>query len=74
MRALQAEGHTNIVTRTHAELDLIDQRAVEAFFEQEKPEYVVLAAAKVGGILATSSYSARSSRQTMTSAIIDRQW
>ena len=58
MRALQSDGVTNIVTRTHAELDLIDQRAVEAFFEQEKPEYVVLAAAKVGGILANSTYPA----------------
>lgn len=58
VRALQADGYTNIITRTHAELDLIDQRAVEAFYEQEKPEYVVLAAAKVGGILANSTYPA----------------
>ncbi len=58
MRALQADGYSNIVTRTHAELDLIDQRAVEAFYEQEQPEYVVLAAAKVGGILANSTYPA----------------
>jgi GDP-L-fucose synthase len=58
VRALQADGYTNIVSRTHADLDLIDQRAVEAFYEQEKPEYVVLAAAKVGGILANSTYPA----------------
>lgn len=58
MRALQADGYTNLVTRTHAELDLIDQRAVEAFYEQETPEYIVLAAAKVGGILANSTYPA----------------
>jgi GDP-L-fucose synthase len=58
VRALQADGYTHIITRTHAELDLIDQRAVEAFYEQEKPEYVVLAAAKVGGILANSTYPA----------------
>ena len=58
MRALQADGYHNIVTRTHAELDLIDQRAVEAFYDQERPEYVVLAAAKVGGILANSTYPA----------------
>ncbi len=58
MRALQVDGYTNVITRTHAELDLIDQRAVEAFYEQEKPEYVVLAAAKVGGILANSTYPA----------------
>lgn len=53
-RELRRQGYENIVTRTHAELDLTDQRAVEAFFEQEKPEYVFLAAAKVGGILANS--------------------
>jgi GDP-L-fucose synthase len=58
VRALKADGYTNIVTRTHAELDLIDRRAVETFYEQENPEYVVLAAAKVGGILANSTYPA----------------
>ena len=55
VRRLQAEGYANIVTRTHAELDLTRQDQVEAFFEQEKPEYVFLAAAKVGGIVANSS-------------------
>ena len=46
--------YTNIITRTHAELDLTDQRAVRQFFEQENPEYVFLAAAKVGGIQANN--------------------
>jgi len=50
--------YTNIITRTHAELDLTDQHAVRDFFEHEKPEYVFLAAAKVGGILANSTYPA----------------
>ena len=58
MRALELRGYTNIVTRTHAELDLIDQKAVEEFFGKEKPEYVFLAAAKVGGIMANSTYPA----------------
>ncbi len=50
VRCLQKHGYTNIITRTHAELDLTDQAAVRRFFEEEKPEYVFLAAAKVGGI------------------------
>jgi GDP-L-fucose synthase len=58
VRQLRAAGYSNVVTRTHAELDLIDQRAVDAFYDQERPEYVVLAAAKVGGILANSTYPA----------------
>lgn len=58
MRNLQAQGYTNIITRTHQELDLINQQAVNNFFEQEKPEYVFLAAAKVGGILANNTYRA----------------
>ncbi|WP_075836710.1 GDP-L-fucose synthase family protein [Deinococcus marmoris] len=59
LRRLQAEGYGNLVTRTSAELDLRDQAAVKAFFEQERPEYVFLAAAKVGGILANSTYPAQ---------------
>jgi len=51
-------GYTNILTRTHSELDLLDQRAVNEFFEKEKPEYVFLAAAKVGGINANNIYRA----------------
>ena len=58
MRTLELHGYTNIVTRTHAELDLIDQKAVDEFFGKEKPEYVFLAAAKVGGIMANSTYPA----------------
>lgn len=56
IRCLQAQGYTNIVTRTHAELDLTDRVATEAFFAAEKPEYVFLAAAKVGGIHANNIY------------------
>jgi len=58
MRNLQAQGYTNLLTRTHAELDLTKQQATEAFFAQEKPEYVFLAAAKVGGIHANNTYPA----------------
>ena len=55
VRELQRCGYTNIVTRTHKELDLCRQQEVENFFEQERPEYVFLAAAKVGGIVANSN-------------------
>jgi GDP-L-fucose synthase len=58
MRQLNAQGYTNIVTRTHAELDLTNQFAVADFFQTEKPEYVFLAAAKVGGIHANNTYPA----------------
>jgi GDP-L-fucose synthase len=58
LRALQAEGYRNLVTRTHAELDLERQAEVEALFEKEKPQYVFLAAAKVGGIWANKTYPA----------------
>jgi len=58
IRKLQAEGYTNLLTRSHTELDLLDQSKVNAFFEKEKPEYVFLAAAKVGGIGANSAYPA----------------
>lgn len=54
VRELQRQGYTNIITRTHSELDLCRQDAVERFFAQEKPEYVFLAAAKVGGIVANA--------------------
>lgn len=54
VRALEKQGYTNIIVRTHKELDLCRQQEVEAFFESEKPEYVFLAAAKVGGIVANS--------------------
>ena len=55
VRELQRQGYTNIITRTHAELDLTRQDQVEQFFAEERPEYVVLAAAKVGGIIANQS-------------------
>src|SRR3990167_7648403 len=58
MRRLSKEGFTNIITRTSTALDLRDQQAVNSFFAQECPEYVFLAAAKVGGILANSQYKA----------------
>lgn len=58
VRRLQALGYTNLVTRTHAELDLTRQAEVEAFFASEKPDAVVLAAAKVGGIHANNTYPA----------------
>lgn len=54
VRELQRQGYTNIITRTHKELDLISQPDVDKFFEDERPEYVFLAAAKVGGIIANS--------------------
>ena len=56
VRRLQADGCRNLVLRTHRELDLTDQSAVRLFFEREQPEIVMLAAAKVGGILANSMY------------------
>jgi GDP-L-fucose synthase len=58
MRRLQAGGYRNLVTRTHAELDLVSQAAVREFFAAEKPEYVFLAAARVGGIVANNTYRA----------------
>jgi GDP-L-fucose synthase len=58
VRRLQQGNYSNIIGRTHAELDLLDQQATSAFFEQEKPEYVYLAAAKVGGIHANNTYPA----------------
>ena len=53
---LESKGYTDIIIRTHKELDLTDQKAVAEFFAQEKPEYVILAAAKVGGIVANNTY------------------
>ena len=55
---LTHKGYTNLIYRTHAELDLTNQQAVAEFFETEKPEYVILAAAKVGGIVANNTYRA----------------
>ena len=58
VRGLKEKGYTNIIGKTHKELDLMDSVAVENFFKEEKPEYVFLAAAKVGGIYANSTYPA----------------
>ena len=65
VRKLQSEGYTNLLTRTHAELDLTDERATRAFFEQAQPEYVFLAAAKVGGIVANNSFPAEFIRDNL---------
>jgi GDP-L-fucose synthase len=58
VRNLKAKGYTNVIGRLHSELDLTDQKAVNGFFETEKPEHVFLAAAKVGGIHANNTYPA----------------
>ena len=55
VRELQRQGYTHIITRSHAELDLCRQEQVEKFFAEERPEYVFLAAAKVGGIYASNA-------------------
>ncbi len=71
-RALEQRGFSNLLLRSHAELDLADQNAVEMFFQQEQPEYVFVAAAKVGGILANDTYPAdfiRDNLQIQTSVI-----
>ena len=58
VRRLQALGYSNLVTRTRAELDLLDQRAVHAFLDEARPDYLFIAAAKVGGIQANATYRA----------------
>jgi GDP-L-fucose synthase len=58
VKNLQSKGYTNLVYRTHSELDLTNQKSVEEFFEKEQPEYVILAAARVGGIVANNTYRA----------------
>ena len=76
VRVLHQHGQTNIVTRTHAELDLTNQAAVQAFFEDEKPDQVYLAAAKVGGIHANNTYPAAFIYQNlmMEANIIHQAW
>jgi GDP-L-fucose synthase len=72
LRRLQADGHTNLLVRSSAELDLRSQPAVEEFFQRERPEYVLLAAAKVGGIHANDTYPAdflRDNLQIQTNVI-----
>ena len=58
LKNLEQKGYTNLIYKTHKELDLLNQKAVADFFEKEKPEYVILAAAKVGGIVANNTYRA----------------
>jgi len=65
LRRLQGEGFEDVITRTRAELDLTDARAVEGFFAAERPKYVFLAAAKVGGILANATYPADFLRENL---------
>jgi GDP-L-fucose synthase len=76
VRALRARGDADIVTRTHAELDLADQQAVRAFFAKEKPDHVVLAAAKVGGIHANNTYPAEFIYENlmMESNVVHEAW
>lgn len=57
-RRLQSGGYTNLITRTHSELDLLDQHAVHAFLREEQPDYIFIAAARVGGIHANNTYRA----------------
>ena len=64
-RVLEQTGYTNLLLRTHAQLDLTDRAAVQAFFRDEKPEYVFLAAAKVGGILANDTHPADFIRENL---------
>ncbi len=65
MRRIERQGYETIITRASDELDLTDQRAVNEFFDQQRPEYVFLAAAKVGGILANSTYPADFIRENL---------
>ncbi|OQX25963.1 MAG: GDP-fucose synthetase [Desulfobacteraceae bacterium IS3] len=64
-RRLKSDGYSNLMTRTHAELNLSSQTAVDAFLASEKPEYIFLAAAKVGGIMANSTYPADFIRENL---------
>jgi len=76
LRQLKQQGFTNLITRTHAEMDLCNQAAVRAFFEKEQIDYVVLAAAKVGGIHANNTYPAEFIYQNlmMEANIIHEAW
>lgn len=76
MRQLAARGYTNMITRTHAELDLTDQAAVRVFFETERPDVVLLAAAKVGGIHANNTYRAEFIQQNLAiqTNVIHEAW
>jgi GDP-L-fucose synthase len=76
LRRLVADNYKNLTTRSRAELDLTDQNAVERFFAEEKPEYVFLAAAKVGGIMANNTYPAEFLRENLLiqTNVIHQSW
>ena len=76
VRRLTSAGYSNIIIRTHAELDLTNQPAVQAFLGSERPEYVFLAAAKVGGILANDTYPAEFIEQNLAiqNSVIHESW
>lgn len=76
VRNLEAKGYTNILKRTHAELDLTNDKATDAFFAEHKPEYVFLAAAKVGGIVANNTYPAEFIRDNLAiqNSVIHSAW
>ena len=76
MRQLKARGYTNLITRSHAELDLTNQAAVRDFFAKEKPDFVFLAAAKVGGIHANNTYPAEFIHQNLAiqTNVIHESW
>jgi GDP-L-fucose synthase len=76
VRRLEAAGYRNLITRTHSELDLTDQAAVHGFFQDARPEYVLLAAAKVGGILANDTYPAEFIRENLAiqANVIHEAW
>lgn len=76
MRRLQAGGYANLLVRSHAELDLTDQRVVRRFFEENRPEHVFLAAAKVGGILANNTYPGEFVRENLAiqASVIHEAW
>jgi len=75
-RALEQEGYRNLVLRTHAELDLTDRSATRAFFQEQRPEHVFVAAAKVGGILANDTYPADFIRENLEieTSVIDASY
>ena len=76
MRKLGARGYTKLLTRTHAELELVDQAAARDFFQRERPEYVFVAAAKVGGIMANNTYPAEFVAQNLAiqTNVIHEAW
>ena len=76
VRCLRAAGYENLILRTHAELDLTRQEAVEEFFAEQRPQYVFLAAARVGGILANDTFPAQFLRDNLAiqTNVIDAAW